>query len=417
MTTQYDVVLRGGRVIDPAQQLDGLFDVAVKDGRIAAVAPDIAADAAAETIDVKGKLVIPGMIDTHAHVFRYMCGSLGLDADWVGVQSGVTTLVEQGGVSAATLPGYNEYVVKAKANRVFAFLAPYAAGAVGGFMYPDQFTPNTIDVDLTLRAFENFPQVARGMKFWAEQDSLLRYGTASIEKVATIARSVGVPIYVHLGELLRVSDDVKQRFPAPKVLETILPFLQPGDIFAHPYTDQAGGYFEADGKVRPEIREAMQAGFHFDLGYGAATTFRLVRAGIEQGFVPDTLGADIHAANTEVPDPTINPTRRGRYGGMPSMINGINLLLHFGLPLSEVIAKATCNPARIFLRPEDDLGTLRPGVVADVSVLNDERGRWVMKDTSGEQLALERSLQPAFCLRAGKRFDADSPLLAVPQAA
>jgi dihydroorotase len=417
MTTQYDVVLRGGRVIDPAQQLDGLLDVAIKDGRIAAVAPEIAAGAAAETIDVRGKLVIPGMIDTHAHVFRHLGGILGMDADWVGVQSGVTTLVEQGGVSAATLPGYNEYVVKAKANRVFAYLAPYVAGAVGGFLYPDQFTPNTIDVDLTLRAFEQFPHIARGMKFWGEQDSLLKYGTASVEKVAAIANSANVPIYVHIGELWRVSEETKRRFPAEKVLETLYPFLRPGDIFAHPYTDRSGGYFEADGKLRPLVREAMAAGFHFDLGYGAATTLDLVRAGIEQGFVPDTLGADIHAANSEVPDPTINPKRIARYGNTPSMVGGMNLLLAFGLPLDEIVAKVTTNPARIFLRMEDELGTLKPGVVADVSVLNDERGKWIIKDSANDQMQTERLLRPSFCLRAGVRYDTDSPMLVSPQAA
>lgn len=417
MTELFDLILRGGHLIDPAQGLDGRYDVAVKDGRIAAVGADLPRESARDTIDVSGKLVIPGMIDTHAHVFRHIGGILGMDADWVGIQSGVTTLVEQGGVSAATLPGYNEYIVKAKSNRIFAFLAPYVAGAVGGFGYPDQFTPNTIDVDLTISAFERFPQLAKGMKFWGEQDGLLKYGTASIEKVATIANAAKVPIYVHLGELWPTSEETRRRFPAEKVLETLMPFLRPGDVFAHPYTDRIGGYFDSDGKVRSIVKEAMAAGFHFDLGYGAATTLQLVRAGLEQGLVPDTLGADIHAANSEVPDPSINPKHRGRYGNTPSMAGGMNLLLAFGLPLAEIVAKATTNPARIFLKMENELGTLKPGVVADISVLNDERGKWIITDPTNDKMTTDRLLYPAFCLRAGVRYDADSPMLVHPQAA
>jgi dihydroorotase len=293
MTPIFDTVLKGGRVIDPANHIDGAFDVGVSGGRIAAVAPELDRGQACEIIDVRGQLVIPGMIDTHAHVYRYVTGMLGMEADWVGVQSGVTTLIEQGGASAATLPGFNEYVVKAKANRVFAYLAPYAAGGVGGFMYPDQFTPGTIDVNLTLQAFEAFPDVVRGMKFWAEQSSLLKFGDAPIRKTHEIVTAVKAPMYVHLGELWRLPEDIHRQFPAGKVLETILPFIRPGDIFAHAYTDRLGGFFNADGSVRAIVREAIASGVKVDLGYGAATSLRLVRQGLEQGFVPDTLGADI----------------------------------------------------------------------------------------------------------------------------
>ena len=111
----YDLILRGGRVIDPAQSLDGAYDVAIREGRIAAILPSIAPSSARETIDVSGKLVVPGLIDTHAHVFRGIAGPLGMDADWVGVESGVTTLIDQGSVGVGTLPGYLKYVVENKA--------------------------------------------------------------------------------------------------------------------------------------------------------------------------------------------------------------------------------------------------------------------------------------------------------------
>jgi len=119
----YDLLVRGGRVIDPAQSLDGAYDVAIREGRIAAVLPSIAPSSARETIDVSGKLVLPGLIDTHAHVFQYVTGRFGLEADLCGVRSGVTTLVDQGGPSCMTLPAFREFVVQAKKSRVVVFLS------------------------------------------------------------------------------------------------------------------------------------------------------------------------------------------------------------------------------------------------------------------------------------------------------
>src|SRR5205814_1043691 len=127
----YDLVLRGGRVIDPAQGLDGLLDVAVRDGRIAAIGKGLPGPTR-ETIDVRGKLVLPGMIDTHAHVYRYVSGRFGMDADMVGVHSGVTTVIDQGGPSCMTLPGFRHFVAEPAKTRVYAFLSSYLVGGLEG---------------------------------------------------------------------------------------------------------------------------------------------------------------------------------------------------------------------------------------------------------------------------------------------
>ncbi|MBV7477586.1 amidohydrolase family protein [Pseudomonas sp. PDM31] len=415
MHQNYDLILKGGRVIDPAAGLDGIRDLAVKAGRIVAIETHLDPSLAIEVIDVRQKLVIPGMIDPHAHVFRFITGVLGMDADWVGVQSGVTTLVEQGGVSAATLPGFVEYVVKAKTNRVHAFLAPYAAGGVGGFSYPDQFTPGTIDIEATLKAFEAHSQVTKGMKFWAEQASLLKFGDASIRKVRTIVDAAQVPMYVHMGELWRLPAEVHAQFPAERVMETILPFMRAGDVFAHAYTDRLGGFFNADGSVRSLVRQAIASGIHIDLGYGAATNFNLVRQGLEQDFLPQTLGADIHAYNTAIKDPHIDTGGRGRFNGHPGVAAGMNLLMAFGVPLEQVIPMATCNPARIFLREQDGVGTLAIGAAADITVLDDLRGRWRLTDTSDDEVITERLVHPSFCLRNGQYHAANSTLLSLPE--
>src|SRR5687768_10140035 len=148
----YDLLLRGGRVIDPAQNLDATCDVAVRDGRIAALLPSIAPSSAKESIDVSGKVVLPGLIDTHAHVFQYVTGRFGLEADLCGVRSGVTTLVDQGGPSCMTLPAFREFVVNQKKSRVLTFLSSYLVGGMEGHYYPALYKPDCIDVDATVKA-------------------------------------------------------------------------------------------------------------------------------------------------------------------------------------------------------------------------------------------------------------------------
>ena len=410
MSAVYDLVLSGGRVIDPARAVDDRYDVAVKDGRVAAVAADIPKELAVEVVDVSGKLVLPGLIDPHSHLFRHVGGVLGMDANWVGVGSGVTSLVDQGTVGAATLQGYVKYVVEERPNRIFVFLSPYLAGAAGGLLRAN-YSPETIDIDRSLKAFTDYQGLVKGMKFWAEQVLLDAYGLEPLEKTVRIADEAGVPIYFHLGELWPPSEETKQRVPVDQVLPRLLPLMRPGDIFAHAYTAQPGGYFDAAGRVRPEVKEALAMGMKVDLGYGAATSIDLARRGIEQGFVPDTLGADIHGSNTLTPDPTINPGKRGAFTATPGVVSGMNLMMACGLPLKQVVPMATTNPARIFLKLEDEVGTLSPGVVADVSVLHDEPGSWRIRDNKGGEIMTERMLSPWFCLRAGRRFDADSPIL------
>src|SRR4029453_1444708 len=134
--TSYDLVLRGGRVIDPAQGLDGTLDVAVRDGQVAAVGAALSSVDTREVIDARGQLALPGLIDPHAHVYQYVTGRFGLEADMVGVHSGTTTVVDQGGPSGMTLPGFRRFVVEPAATRVYAFLSAYLVGGLEGHYYP-----------------------------------------------------------------------------------------------------------------------------------------------------------------------------------------------------------------------------------------------------------------------------------------
>ena len=149
VSTTFDLLLRGGRVIDPASGIDGARDVAVRNGKIAAVQSDILPTSAREVIDVTGKLVLPGLIDTHAHIYQYVTGRFGMNADMVGVQSGVTTLVDQGGPSCMTLPGFRHFVAEKARTRTYAFLSTYLVGGLEGHYYPNLYSPDGVDIDAT----------------------------------------------------------------------------------------------------------------------------------------------------------------------------------------------------------------------------------------------------------------------------
>src|SRR6202051_1797616 len=159
----YDLLLRGGHVICPASGIDGVMDVAVRDGRIAAVQANILPSAAKQVVDVAGKLVLPGMIDTHAHVYKYVSGRFGLEADMVGVESGVTTLIDQGGASSMTFPGFRHFVAEKAASRCYAFISAYRVGGLEGHYYPQLYSPEGVDVAATVAAAKANRDVVKGV--------------------------------------------------------------------------------------------------------------------------------------------------------------------------------------------------------------------------------------------------------------
>src|SRR5262249_54714295 len=195
----YDMILRGGRVICPVTGVDGVMDVAIRDGKIAEVARDIKADGA--SINVSGRLVLPGLIDTHAHCYQFVTGRFGLDPDLVGVNSGVPTIVDQGGASCMTFPGFRRFVAEPAETRVLAFMSAYLVGGLEGHYYPELYRPSCISVEATVKAARENRDLVRGIKAHAEIGGFARWGIASIELAAQIGREADLPLYVHFGQL------------------------------------------------------------------------------------------------------------------------------------------------------------------------------------------------------------------------
>lgn len=420
----YDILLQGGQVIDPAHGLNAVRDLAIKDGRIAAVAKNIAPSSAKQVISARGKLVTPGLIDSHGHVFEHVTGRFGLEADMCGVDSGVTTLIDQGGPSCMTLPAFREYVVKAKKTRVYAYLSAYLVGGMEGHYYPSLYKPDCLDVDATVKAAVENPDIVKGFKAHAELGGFARWGIEVMRMSAEIGRQANLPLYIHFGQLWPLPESGTNGVDPDTILDQVVGLLKPGDILAHPFTKHPGGFVNRRGRVHDIVKQAMAMGLKVDVGHGSHFSYKMARIALDAGIVPDTLGADMHGYNTTVPKPKApgtpdsHPDKEHMFFGAVkfSLVSAMTTMLALKLPLDHVVAMATCNARKIFGLPAD-LGHLGVGAVADVSVLNDERGRFVLSDNEGTQVVADRLLTPAFCLRNGVRHDAVAPILPQVQAA
>lgn len=418
-TEIYDLVLKGGRVVDPASGLDGAMDVAVKDGRVAAVLPEILPTAAKSVTDCRGHLVLPGLIDTHAHVFTYVSGRFGMPADMVGVQSGVTTLVDQGGPSCMTFPGFREFIARPAKSNVLAFISAYVVGGLEGHYYPSLYGPEQIDVRATVKAALANRDIVKGVKAHAEIGGFARWGIAAMEKAAEIGREADLPVYIHFGQLWALPESGAAVDP-DSILPGIVEIMRPGDILAHPFTRHPGGFVEKTGKVHPIVKAALEKGLKIDVGHGSHFSFRIARQVLDAGIIPDTLGADMHGYNTRIPPPKGTPGEHPDEENHPfagqarfSLTHAMTSMVALGIPFDHVVRMVTTNSAAM-LRMEGEIGTLKPGAVADVSVLADDRGRFRLRDNEGTEVIADRVFRPLFCLRAGARFEADAPIL--PQA-
>jgi dihydroorotase len=420
----YDLVLRGGRVIDPARDVDGSFDVAVRGTTIAAVAPSLEAGPGTRVIDVRDRLVVPGLIDTHAHVYQYVTGSFGMNPDLVGVRSGVTTVIDQGGASPLTIDGFRKFIAEPSATRVYAFISNYLAGGLVGHRYVKLYGPDGINVAETVRAIERNRDLVKGIKCHAEIGGYSRWGIETLRLAKQASREAKVPVYIHLGRLWAEEDG--SRIDPDSVLAEVVPLLDPGDILAHPFTKNPGAFVSSEGKVHPLIFEALARGVRIDIGRGGHTSFAAARAVLDAGIRPFTIGADVHGYTIRRPlDAAWNAgyfdeSGRASRGDAALMLGGpvvfslaqvMNELRALGFPLTEVIAMATRNAAEAF-GLAGELGSLAPGRVADVTVLAHDRGSWRVTDCLGRTLDIPERLRPELCLRAGVVHRADSSLLA-----
>ncbi len=371
------VLLRGGRVIDPAVDRNEIADVLSVDGRISAVGPDLDTPEGTEVHDVRGAVVTPGLIDLHAHVYPGL-GDFCLHPDTVGVQTGVTTVIDAGTSGVATFGLARRWIDDPQVKtRVLAFMDPNQIYfATKDFICHKLEIANderNLDVDSTIAAMDANQDVVVGCKVRAcfTDD---RRRSPFLEAAQRAAEDK--PVMVHLG-----------RFPFTPTISTsdLLAQLRGGDVITHAFRGSSG-VLGHDGKVTPVFRDAVERGVMLDVGHsGTDFRFATARKLFDQGFLPTTISTDLNIFNVDHP--------------VISLPETMSKVWALGVPLSEVIAMATTNPARVVHR-EDQLGSLADGREADISVLRIVEGESLLSDGL-EVLKAARRLVPIGCARAG----------------
>lgn len=374
----YDLLLAGGRVVDPAAGFNGTLDVAVQDGKIAHVAAAISRAEAAEVIDVSGHLVTPGLIDLHAHVFSGFISN-GVHPDVGGVHAGVTTIVDAGSAGCATFGGFPNHIIPNCHTEVIPFMHICQTGLA---TTPDIMAESSIDFDGTLRVADQYKGLIRGIKARMVTPALDIFGMEMPKLAKRAARESGIKLMVHIG-------DTEKRYD-PNVIRELLPILEAGDILTHYFTANPGGVLDANGHLVPEAREAADRGVWLDTAHGRMNfSLDVARRIIDQGLMPHCISTDL--------------TVPGRLNTVHSMAEIMTRFLGLGFTLEQVVTMSTMNPAKA-IGEDQRIGSLGVGWQADISVLELRAGDWVVHDVVGGHLRVDQAFVPVVTVKRGEVF-------------
>jgi dihydroorotase len=372
---KYDLLLKGGKLLDPGANLAARRDVAFSNGVVAAHAEHIPAEESRETIDVSGKLVTPGLIDIHGHFFYRYQPRFG-HPDKFCLPTGVTTAVDAGSAGWSVFPALRDHVMRQCATRLFAFVHLASAGLnKESTNHGELMDMSLVHVEPTVRCIKNNPQDVVGLKVRIDDSALApENAIPALEKAREVADQAGCRIMVHVS-----------RSPVP--LGKILEFLRAGDIVTHPFHGAANGLLDNTRKVRPEVRDARERGIVFDSGCAKVhLDLNVCRALLEQGIFPDTISTD--------------GSRLDRSYSLPEVMT---MFIELGMPLEQVITATTANAAKAISK-EEILGSLRVGCAGDAAVFDIEQGNFALDDRAGNVLKCRRRLAPMLTVKNGRRW-------------
>ncbi|MHB1006638.1 MAG: amidohydrolase family protein [Chloroflexota bacterium] len=370
---KYDLILKGGEVVDPAQGLRGRYDVGIADGLVAALAVDIPASEGSQIVDASGKLVVPGLIDIHAHLGA-MHGDPAADPDDLGVRQGVVAVGDGGTM------GYTNFVTEARR------IAHGAATEIKWFVHlasrgldrqPEITSAADIDPDRLLRMVADNRELVTGIKLRAIGSVAVALGPTAVREAQRVAKTFGLPLLVHVGACAHELDRPDLLDAAERYTAEVLDLLQPGDVLSHVYSPKKGGPIKADGTVLPQLRAAIARGVLLELAHGH-TNFStpVARAALNQGIIADIVATDMSVTSL----PKREPGDAGRAQPWPANLARImSKMLALGVSLEQVVAMATANPARA-LRQSERLGSLAIGMPANATVLAVEEGEFNFPD-------------------------------------
>src|SRR5215472_15049480 len=375
-----ELILKGGRVFDPGKGLDGVADVAFSEGKVTAIKPSIRSEGGASTIDVTGKLVVPGLVDLHTHVY-WGGTSLGVDAAEMARRSGTTTFVDAGSAGPGNFPGFRRHVIEPSPVRILAYLNVSYAGIFA-------FSPTVMvgecgdfrlfDLGECVRVASENSDIVVGIKVRVGRGAGGSSGVAPLDMAIEAAEELGLPVMAHLD------------YPPPSRRE-VLSRLRPGDILTHcfrPYPNAPTGPRGVG--VREEVMEARQRGVIFDIGHGAGSfSFDTTRGMLKANFIPDIISSDIHVLS-------IN-------GPAHDILEIMSKFYCLGVGLADIVRTVTSAPASALRRPE--LGTLVPGGIGDAAVLEIVEGDHRYVDVTGETVDGRHRLVLRGVVVAGRWWD------------
>ena len=380
---KFDLVVKGGEVLDPSQNLRARRDIGIRFGVIEALDADIPADKGLRVLNVGGKLVTPGLIDLHAHV--YPGSAIGIPGDELVPFQGTTTLVSAGDAGANTFAAFRRAVISHTRARVYAFVHIANIG-LNGFPVPELFNIDYAQTDVAAKAVAENADIVLGVKVRMSENVIAKHGTEPLQRaILACEKAGGAKVMCHIGGV-----------ETPKLMSDILDLLRPGDILTHAYSGapNIGGAFTnivQDGKLLPAALAAKQRGVVFDVGHGGGSfDYTVAEAAMAAGAGPDTISSDIHVFSGNTP-------------GMPYLTWVMSKFLNLGLTLEQVVAMATVNPAKAINRAAK-LGTLQIGAPGDVSVLEVVEGPVEFVDTRNNKRQGKMHLKPSGAVLAGVPF-------------
>ena len=377
---EVDILLKGGHVIDPKNNIDGVMDVAIAGGKILRVGQNIPVNSAKRVINVKGYYVTPGLIDMHVHVFSgndpdsYIAnGATSVAPDGFTFRAGVTTVVDAGSSGWRNFRQFKSQTIDRAQTRVLALLNIVGTGMFGRFEEQDVTDMNPVmTANMIQRLFPNILVGIKAAHYWGDY--------TQVDRAVEAGKIANVPVMVDFGE----------HDPPNSIESLFMEHLRPGDIFTHTFSygpKQRETIVDESGKVKPFIFEAQKRGLNFDVGHGGgAFSWRQAVPALKQGFKPDVISTDLHTQSMN--------------GGMKDLANVMSKFLNLGMSMQDVVFRTTANPARVINRPE--LGNLSPGADADVAVFNLRKGDFGFLDVRGTRLDGDQKLEAELTIRAGK---------------
>ncbi len=376
---EFDLVLKGGRVIDPANNIDEVLDVGFTDGKVSQVGEGLSG--ARQEHDVTGLLVTPGLIDLHTHVY-WGGSSLSIDAEEFCRKSAVTTAIDTGSAGPGNFAGFRNHVIENSDVRILAYLHVSHAGIYGfskRIMVGESEELRLMDPKTAVEVANANKDVIIGIKVRLGRWASGLHGMTPFEYALQVAEESNLPMMVHIDE------------PPPSYVE-VVERLRPGDVLTHCFRPFPNTPLSRDGKVREEVIAARERGVHFDIGHGMGSfSFDVARQMLAEGFMPDTISSDIHILCID--------------GPAFDQVTTLSKFLALDVPLMEVIRATTINAAKILPRPE--LGHLSPGAIGDASILALEEGNFEFVDVEERTLAGGQRLTAKGAVLGGKLWHSE----------